>query len=104
MQGTGYVNQFGINTPLMGFADEVRDADFSVSSVIPAQEFGNRLSNKSVAAYTKFKDFPLVVDAPKGDFGGILVNEKGSADFSTWIVNDAKQDFGYTPRRRARRR
>lgn len=102
-QGNGYVKQFGMSQPLAGFVDAEYVPDFSASDVIPAQEFSNKLSNKSVAAYTRFKDFPLVIDAPKGDFGGILTNEKGSADFSTWIVNDAPRDFGYAPRRRRRR-
>jgi len=96
----GSVPQFGNSTPLMGFTDEARDADYSQQEVIPAQEFNNALACKDFADYTKFKDYPLVLDAPAGDFGGVLVNEKGSPDFAALIVNDVRQDSGAVPRRR----
>lgn len=104
MQGTGYVKQFGIQKPLAGFEPATDTPDFSASDVYNAQQFSNCLSAKDVAAYTRYKDFPLVLDAPQGDFGGILTNEKGSPDFSTWIVNDAPSDFGRLPRRNKYRR
>jgi hypothetical protein len=102
-QGNGFLPQYGVKNAMLGFVDEVKKADFYNDEAIPAQDFNNALTAKDFAAYTQFKDFPLVEDA-RGDFGGILTNEKGSADFSTWIVDDAKTDFGYVPRRQLKRR
>lgn len=101
-QGSGWVPQFGLRNPTLGFVDEVRGPgpNYNQSDVVPAQDFNNHLTNHDSKRYSQFKDFPLVVDAPKGDFGGILTNEAGSADFSERIVNDVRQDFGYVPRRR----
>lgn len=97
----GNVPVFGRAHPLMGFVDAIpdctMDADYRQDQVVPAQEFNNALAAKDLA-YTKFRDYPLVLDAPSGDFGGILTNEAGSADFSERIVNDVKQDFGSSPK------
>lgn len=116
-----FQKQFGVNNALLGFVDPDRrdlggvydpsgrarsgdettktvEPDFSASEVYRAQEFNNQLTAKDVKGYTKYRDWPLVQDA-RGDFGGILKPESGSADFSTWIVNDAKNDFGALPPR-----
>lgn len=103
----GRVKQFGVNNAQLGFVDECCNStvlsDYESRETYDAQEFSNKLTNHDAAAYTKFKDYPLVVDAPRGDFGGILTNEQGTADFSEWIVNDSQQDFGYVPKRHMKR-
>jgi hypothetical protein len=102
-QGSGWVPQYGVKNPLLGFVDETVNPDYSQSEVYNAQEFNNRLTANDNRCYVKFKDYPLVLDSPKGDFGGILTSEGGSPDFSHMIVDDVQQDFGYTPRPRRRR-
>ena len=103
-QGSGHVAQYGIRNPNLGFVDEVPGAttDFSMHTAQPASEFCNGLAVKDLK-YCEYQDFPLVLNSPAGDFSGILVNEAHSADFSERIFNDDRQDFGYTPRRPARR-
>lgn len=95
-----------VKNPLAGFlpAEAVKqegasafDPDFNIYMAVPAQEFTNQIRQKDL----HYKDFPLVVDdKSKGDFSGILLTEKGSPDYSTMIVNEAKNDFGawYDPR------
>lgn len=103
-QGMGFVPQYGVHNPLLGFVDEVPGSavDFDMHTAQPVEEFCNGLSAKNLK-YTEYQDFPMVLDAPKGDFSGILVDEAHSADFSERIYNDDRQDFGYTPRRPMRR-
>lgn len=100
----GFVPKFGNHTPLMGFVDSMPTTlkDFSQREVYPAQDFCNTKTSHDFVGYTKMKDFPLVEDA-NSDFGGILTTDSKSADFSEYIVNDAKHDFGYAPRRRRRK-
>lgn len=95
--------QYGVNNALLGFVDETTEPNYSQSEVYRAPEFKNGLTAKDCKNYTRFKDWPLVIDSPRGDFGGILTSEAGSPDFSTWITDDVKQDFGYVPRPRRRR-
>lgn len=104
-QGSGNVPRYGVKTPGLGFVDatlQTSNPDYSQHEVYEAQQFNNCLASQDMVGYSKFKDYPLVLDSPKGDFGGLLTDEKGSADFSTWIVNDDRQDFGYVPQRRRR--
>lgn len=84
-----------VRNPLLGFVDGEAmgkvDADFSIYDAVPAQEFNSIRSAKDIAG----RDFPLVKDdSEKGDFAGVLLSERGSPDFSTMIVNEAKSDFG----------
>lgn len=102
-QGQGWVRQYGLNNPLLGFVDETSEPDFEQREVYEAQEFNNHLTARNNPGFLKNKDFPMVIDAPRGDFGGILTNDKYSADFSSRIVNDVKTDFGgYVPKPRRR--
>lgn len=103
-QGTGWTRQYGNGNPLMGFVDETAEPDFEMRDTYPAQEFNNHLTANTNINYTRFKDYPLVMDAPRGDFGGVLTNDTNSADFSEYIVNEVKTDFGYVPKARLRRR
>jgi hypothetical protein len=103
-QGHGFVPQYGIRNPLLGFVDQVPGSttDYSMHTAQPAEEFCNKLSANDMK-YTEYQDFPLVLDSKGGDFSGLLVDEAHSADFSERIFNDDRQDFGYQPRRPARR-
>lgn len=95
-----------VKNPLAGFlpAEAVKqegasafDPDFNIYMAVPAQEFTNQIRQKDL----HYSDFPLVIDdKSKGDFSGVLLTEKGSPDYATMIVNDAKNDFGswYDPR------
>jgi hypothetical protein len=67
--------------------------DFSISDVVPAQAFDNILRQEHINQSGYPTDYPIVDDA-KSDFGGVLLSESGSPDFSTMIVNDAPGDFG----------
>lgn len=94
-----------VRNPLLGFVPGEAmgkvDADFSIYDAVPAQDFNSIRNVKDVAG----QDFPLVDDdSEKGDFAGVLLSERGSPDFSTMIVNEAKTDFGAMPRDRLRRR
>jgi len=103
-QGKGFVPQFGVRAHQTGFVDcqDARQADFLAQDVYNAPQFNNHLTAKDRKSYSKYKDWPLVMDAA-GDFGGYLLCEAGSPDFSTRIVNDARTDFGYVPQRRRKR-
>lgn len=89
-----------INNPLAGFipAEVMKqegasafDPDFNIYMAVPAQGFSNHIRQKDL----HYKDFPLVDNvSTKGDFSGVLLSEKGSPDYSTMIINDAKNDFG----------
>lgn len=104
--------RFGVRNPQLGFCDpnasthatgNTINSDFIEEEIYNAQEFNNCLTSDHFKGNKQYQDFPQVWDAPKGDFGGILTNEQGSADFSTRIVNDAPADFGYVPRSAPRR-
>lgn len=108
-QGMGWVPQFGVKNPTLGFVGEVKAGsittpDYSEQEVYAAQEFNNVLTARNNPQFAKFQDYPMVMDAPNGDFGGVLTNESGSADFSEYIVMDDSKDFGHTPRMPMRRR
>lgn len=106
-QGDGFIPQYGVKNPLLGFVDEVADADFEMQDVYPAQEFNNLLTARNNPAYLKLKDFPLVIDAPNATnsgFQGVLLTNENSADFAELIVNDSRRDFGYVPKHSPKRR
>jgi hypothetical protein len=104
-QGSGQVAQYGVMNPLLGFVDEVpaHFKDFSAHTAVPVAEFRSVLAAKDVG-YTALRDFPLVLDSKGGDFSGVLTDEAHSPDFSMRIMDDVRQDFGYVPQRKSRRR
>lgn len=85
--------------PEMGFADaqpvSLREGNFDQSEVVASDEFNNYLTANKFYARGE-SDWPAAVEqkSPVSDFSGVLVNEKGSADFSHEIVYDVKDDFG----------
>lgn len=102
LQGLGFVSTYGVKNPLLGFVDEVDEPDFETRHVYNAPQFNNHLTARVPKAYIEGKDWPLVLDAPKGDFGSVLKSESTSPDFAHLIVHDVRSDFGYVPKPRRR--
>lgn len=87
--------------PGMGFVEgtpvNLSESDFSAHSIVDVPPFENHQSSRSLGMrdYARYSD----QKEPVSDFSGVLVNEAGSADFSEFITNDVKNDFGSVPRR-----
>jgi len=98
----GYRAQMGsgfAQRPNAGFEDaqpvSLREGNFDQSEVVPSSEFNNHLTANR--AYSEGRsDWPAAVEQKSAvsDFSGVLVNEKGSADFSHDIVYEVSDDFG----------
>lgn len=93
-KGHGFAQQ-----PQMGFVEaqpvSLREGNYDQSEVVPASEFNNHLAANQLYAKGR-KDWPAAVEQKNmnSDFAGVLVNEKGSPDFSHEIVYDVSDDFG----------
>jgi len=74
----------------------LREGNFTQTEVVPADDFENHLSAGNLGFKEGYKDWPQTVQqkSRNSDFSGVLVNEKGSADFSHDIVYDVDSDFG----------